>query len=118
VRLCAVEGAAGEPQHAESPEATAAASSPSLVAFVSRAGAFPHARLQPGMLLREAGCCPRVLLRLKGMCRMRSNLITPLVVLGWAALVCVTHFSPRLTLHTREHKAGCGLGIPCPSGHG
>jgi hypothetical protein len=84
----------------------------------SLTGERSHVRLQPGLLLRSAGFCPGVLMRLKGMCRMRQKLITPLVVLGLANLVFVTDFRYRLTLYTFENHAGFGLGIPFPSVHG
>jgi hypothetical protein len=57
-------------------------------------------------------------MRLKGMRRLGSNLIMPLLILGLAALVLVTDFSPRFTLQALQHDAGFGLGIPFPSVHG
>jgi hypothetical protein len=84
----------------------------------SLTGALSHARLQPGLLRRSAGFCPGGLRRLKGMCRMRQQLITPLVVRGVAHLVFVTAFRSRLTLYPFENHAGVGLGLPLPSVHG
>jgi hypothetical protein len=57
-------------------------------------------------------------MRLKGMCRMRRKLLTPLVILGLTDLVLVTDCSHRFTLQAFKQDAGLGLSLPFPSVHG
>jgi hypothetical protein len=59
-----------------------------------------------------------MLIDLKGMGRMGSKLVTPLVILGWADLMLVTDFRYGLALKALNHHVGFHLRIPFSSVHG
>jgi hypothetical protein len=52
------------------------------------------------------------------LCRIRQEVVAPLLIEGLTALMFGTNLGHRLTLETLKDGQSFGLGIPLPSLHG
>lgn len=55
---------------------------------------------------------------LKRFRRIREQLITPLILLGWADLIILTNRSHRLAFEALQDNGGFSFRVPLPSLHG
>lgn len=70
------------------------------------------------MLALQAHFAFRLLDDLNRLRSVHEKLMAPLVLLGLADLIVLTHRDHRLALEALTHAGGFSLGIPLPSSHG